>query len=143
MSDLPHPSDSSDPSHPQNGIPAQKLHSDQGKSRWSFYLVALVVALFVMGIVTFVYSKFTAIVNTQAIGHVVRVAPSGGFGHRSTIETETGFYPLDNDIVASKGVALILVEERWGDRSVCNTAKTLCVATSPVGFELPQQGAKP
>ena len=137
MSNPPNlPSPPSDHASEQQPAPAQK-------TRWSFYAVTLVVLLLFAGGVKFILSKLTAVTSTQSIGRLIHVTPSGALSHQSTVETDSGFYPLESNVLAEKGIALILVEEVWGDRYVCDTPKNMCAATSPVGYQLPKQGAKP
>lgn len=113
------------------------------KARWVFYAFALVFILLFTGAVKFASSKLTTVTSTQSIGRLIHVTPSGAFSNQSTIESDTGFYPVESNVFADKGIALILVEEVWGDRYVCDIPKNMCAATSRVGFELPKQGAKP
>lgn len=113
------------------------------KARWVFYAFTLVFLLLFGGAVKFAISKLTAVTSTQSISRLIHVTPSGALSHQSTVETDTGFYPLQSNVFAAKGIALILVEEVWGDRYVCDIPKNMCAATSRVGFELPKQGAKP
>lgn len=74
------------------------------KARWVFYAVAFAFLLLFGGAVKFAISKLTAVNSTQSIGRLIHVTPSGALSHQSTVETETGFYPLESNVFAEKAL---------------------------------------
>ena len=128
---------------PPNEPPNEQPPKLPRKARWIFYAFMLVFLLLLASAVKFTISKLTAVTSTQSIGRLIHVTPSGALSNQSTVETDSGFYPLESNVFADKGIALILVEEVWGDHYVCDIPKSMCAATSRVGFELPKPRAKP
>lgn len=65
------------------------------------------------------------------IGTVVHMS---GAGRELMLETETGFYPLNEPLAAAKGVPLVLEVRGNGERLVCDVAATVCSRTSRLAF---------
>jgi len=83
------------------------------------------------------------VVSSRPIGNVIGMSGPGGWRSRVVIETDTGFYPLLQAPVISKGTPLLLELRGSGQRFVCDLPRTLCIKTTPDEFTQPAQPIQP
>lgn len=115
-------------------------------AKWPFLWVVSFAVIISGGLLKYLQQEISGKTTSHDIGHLIHIAPAGGFRAKAVAETATGFYHLAAYISAARGTTLVLEERVWGERYVCDSPKTLCVPTVPTapgGFELPRIGAKP
>ena len=83
------------------------------------------------------------VVSSRPIGHFIHMSGPGGLQSRVVIETDSGFYPLLQAPVISKGTSLVLELRGSGQRFVCDLPRTLCIKSAPDEFTQPAQPRNP
>ena len=83
------------------------------------------------------------VVSSRPIGNVIGMSGPGGWRSRVVIETDTGFYPLLQAPVISKGTPLLLELRGSGQRFVCDLPRTLCIKSAPDEFTQSAQPMNP
>lgn len=75
------------------------------------------------------------VVSSRPIGHFIHMSGPGGLQSRVVIETDSGFYPLLQAPVISKGTPLVLELRGSGQRFVCDLPRTLCIKSASDEFK--------
>ena len=83
------------------------------------------------------------VVSSRPIGHFIHMSGPGGLQSRVVIETDSGFYPLLQAPVISKGTSLVLELRGSGQRFVCDLPRTLCIKSAPDEFTQSAQPLNP
>ncbi|WP_157045707.1 hypothetical protein [Polaromonas sp. JS666] len=83
------------------------------------------------------------VVSSRPIGNFIHMSGPGGLQSRVVIETDSGFYPLLQAPVISKGTSLVLELRGSGQRFVCDLPRTLCIKTTPDEFTRSDQPLNP
>lgn len=63
------------------------------------------------------------LLDTQSAGRVLAVSQSGGFFNRALVETDTGYYALQDGMSAQKGESLSLQLRGDQSRYLCDSAR--------------------
>lgn len=109
-------------------------------ANWTLILGFIVFPLAVAGLVSWDEVRSGQVESVEPIGALVNMSSTGGWERQVVVETERGFYPLESAVTLAKGTPLALDTRRSGRRYVCDVARTLCVATTRLGF--PNTGRK-
>lgn len=74
------------------------------------------------------------VVQTQALGPVVKVTGAGGLARGLLVETARGYFPVLGAAAFERGTELVLEVRGNGDRYVCDVPRTGCVKSSRAAF---------
>lgn len=83
------------------------------------------------------------VVSSQPIGSLSRMSGATGWAGKVVIETEEGYFPLQEAVVLPKGTPLVLEERGSGRRYICDLPRRLCVRTSRESFVVGKEGGRP
>jgi hypothetical protein len=113
----------------------QNAQPQKPPSRWELEKALLWVVL-ALGTVIVAHKAWDTwhgqqVQSRTQIGTVVHMS---GAGRQLLLETETGFYPLNEPLAAAKGTPLVLEVRGNGERFVCDVAATVCSRTSRLEF---------
>ncbi len=70
------------------------------------------------------------VVQTQALGPVVKVTGAGGLARGLLVETPRGFFPVLGAAAFERGTELVLEVRGNGDRYVCDVPRRGCVKSA-------------
>ena len=70
------------------------------------------------------------VVQTQALGPVVKVTGAGGLVRGLLVETPRGYFPVLGAAAFERGTELVLEVRGNGDRYVCDVPRTGCVKSA-------------
>lgn len=70
------------------------------------------------------------VVQTQALGPVVKVTGAGGLSRGLLVETPRGFFPVLGAAAFERGTELVLEVRGNGDRYVCDVPRMGCVKSA-------------
>jgi hypothetical protein len=84
------------------------------------------------------------VVQTQALGPVIKVTGTGGLVQGMLVETPRGFFPVLGAAAFERGTELVLEVRGNGDRYVCDLPRSGCVKSSRTALgHLPDGRVKP
>ena len=69
------------------------------------------------------------VVSRLALGPLLNLSAMGGLPRSTMVETQTGFYPVEGTVSASRGVPMRLLITDKGQRYLCDAQEQLCLRT--------------
>lgn len=113
---------------PENARPRRLTRLRQWMTQWlpllalAVLVFALALAVLAAGIAWLIHHPdVVSVVGERAAGRVQRVELHGGLFSRALVETDTGFYALEEGVSLNKGEPLTVQERANRSRHLCDT----------------------